>query len=40
VEGPPVRVVAEELAVFKGKIVKVASGNAMHVCPSCQVLYA
>jgi endonuclease-8 len=28
VEGPPVRIVAEELAVFKGKIVKLASGNA------------
>jgi len=27
-EGPPVRIVAEELAVFKGKIVKLASGNA------------
>ncbi len=29
-EGPSVRIVAEELAVFKGKIVKLASGNAMH----------
>jgi len=28
VEGPSVRIVAEELAVFKGKIVKLASGNA------------
>lgn len=29
-EGPSIRIVAEKLAVFKGKIVKLASGNAMH----------